>query len=278
MEGEDTETEDERSFGAKTPWQRFQIVFGGPLFNFILAFLLSGILLGAGGVDRPVITKVEKGFPAQMAGIQPGDEIVELDGHRIYMYQDYQAYQFFHPKKELTFTVKRDGKYYDYHLKKKYDPKSKRMLFGTTHNFSPAKLNPINLAGYSFWNTKFWAESTLQGMKMLVTRKVGVDQMSGPVGIVKAVGDTVDASRDNGIRAVLGGLISFAIMLSVNLGVVNLLPFPALDGGRIVLILIEGIRNKKINQKVEFAINSFGLICLFILMGFVIINDIGKLI
>ena len=278
MEGEDTDSNDERSFATKTPWQRFQIVFGGPLFNFILAFLLSGVFLVAAGVDKPVITELEKGFPAEMAGMKAGDEIVKIDGHRIYMYQDYQAYQFFHPKDELSFTVKRDGKYYDFHLKKKHDTKSGRMLFGTTHNFSPAKLNPVNLMGYSLWNTKFWAESTIQGIKMLITGEAGFDQMSGPVGIVKAVGDTVDESKANGIMAVLGSLVNFAIMLSVNLGVVNLLPFPALDGGRIVLILIEGIRNKKIDQKVEFAINSFGLIFLFILMGFVIVNDVGKLI
>ena len=276
MEGENADSTEEGSFYTKSVWQRFSIVFGGPLFNFIMALVFSFFLVVFSGVDKPVVTSLMDGYPAAEAGMEVGDEIIKMNGEPIRIYQDLQAYKVFHPG-EINFTVKRNKTIKNITITPKKDPKTGELMYGVTHEFTPAKLNPINVVGYSIWNTRYWIKTTLESLRMLVQRKIGVKELSGPVGIVKAVGDTVDKAAPNGIGFVLLSLMNFAILLSANLGVVNLLPIPALDGGRIALLLVEAVRKKKLNAKIEYAINVCGLVFLLVLMCFVMINDVIKL-
>lgn len=97
MEGEDSESDDERAFNKKTVWQRIQVVAAGPVFNFILAYLLAVLFIGIAGYDAPVIASVEEGYPAQEAGIEPGDRITKLNGYPVHFYSEIRLYNFFHP-------------------------------------------------------------------------------------------------------------------------------------------------------------------------------------
>ena len=131
---------------------------------------------------------------------------------------------------------------------------------------------------YSFYEIKYQIYVVIQSLKELFLGHVTINDMSGPVGIVKTIGDTYKASLIDGVYYVVMNMINIAILLTANLGVMNLLPFPALDGGRLLIFIIEGITRKKIPEKVEAYINAVGFILLMVLMVVIMGNDIRKII
>ena len=131
---------------------------------------------------------------------------------------------------------------------------------------------------YSVYEVKYWIVTTVKSLGMMVTGKVSKDEISGPVGIVNTIGDLVDETKNYGISSVMLTLMSFCILLSANLGVMNLLPIPALDGGRLLFQIIEVIRRKPINQEKEGIITLIGFAALMVLMVFILFNDISKII
>ena len=140
--------------------------------------------------------------------------------------------------------------------------------------FTPVLTNIKN----SFYELRYWIYSTVESLKMLVTRQVSVNQMSGPVGIVKSMGDTYTKSvSTDGYYYAFLNLLNWTILLSANLGVMNLLPLPALDGGRLVFLIVEAIRGKKIDPNKEGFVHMIGILLLFALMFVVMFNDIRKL-
>jgi regulator of sigma E protease len=124
---------------------------------------------------------------------------------------------------------------------------------------------------------RYWMSYTLTSLKMLVTGRVGVENLSGPVGIVNMVGEVVEQSKPDGALYVFLNILNFSILLSVNLGVLNLLPLPALDGGRLVFILIELVRGKPVSREKEGMVHTIGLLLLMALMVFVMFNDVLKI-
>ena len=130
---------------------------------------------------------------------------------------------------------------------------------------------------YSAYEVKYWIEVTMDSLKMLVTGRVSVNELSGPVGIVKNIGDTYDESKAAGTLSVVLTLINYSIMLTANLGIMNLLPLPALDGGRLVFLIIEAIRKKRVDPDKEGMVHFIGLMLLLALMVLVMFNDIRKL-
>ena len=124
---------------------------------------------------------------------------------------------------------------------------------------------------------KYWIEVTMDSLKMLVTGRVSVNELSGPVGIVKNIGDTYDESKSEGTLSVVLTLINYSIMLTANLGIMNLLPLPALDGGRLVFLIIEAVRKKRVDPDKEGMVHFVGLMLLLALMVLVMFNDIRKL-
>lgn len=277
MEGEDESSEDERSFQSKTVWQRIQIVAAGPIFNFILAYVLAVILIGCIGYDTPKLTGVMEGYPASEAGMQAGDEIIALNNHRIHFYQEVSVYSFFHPGETIDVRYQRDGKEYLTTLTPKYSEEDGRYLFGFQGNYQREKGNFLEVLAYGAYEIKYQVYVTFESLKMLVTGGISVNEMSGPVGIVKTIGDTYDQAAPSGIFYIVMNMINIAILLSANLGVMNLLPIPALDGGRLLFLFIEGVRRKKLNENLEGKIHLIGFAFLMLLMIFVMFNDIRKL-
>ena len=279
MEGEDEESESERAFNKKSLWERFQIVFGGPLFNFILAYILSVIYIASIGVNDTTITDVIEGYAAEEAGIQAGDTIISINGYRVHFYNEISIYTYLHADEDSFDVVyMRDGKKYETTIVPTYSEEAGRKLIGVTKNAEYNKVSAAGVLKYAAYEIKYQIYVTLTSLKMLFTGQVSVNEVSGPVGVVTVISDVYDQSVSSGIFYVFVNLVSIAILLSANLGVMNLLPFPALDGGRILLIIIEGIRGKKLKPEIENGINLVGFGLLMLLMIVVMYNDILKLI
>jgi len=130
---------------------------------------------------------------------------------------------------------------------------------------------------YGAYEVVFWIETTLDSLKMLITGQIGADQLSGPVGIVNVVGDTYEQTKSYGFLTVFANMLSLAILLSANLGVMNLLPLPALDGGRLVFLIVEAIRGKRVPPEKEGYVHALGMVLLLALMVFVLYNDIVRI-
>ena len=230
MEGEDEDSQDDRAFNHKPLWQRAAIVAAGPVFNFILAYVLSVILIGAIGYDVPKLAGVMEGSSAEEEGLAAGDTILALDGYRVHFYQEISVYSFFHPGKTMDVTYERDGKEYSVQVTPQYNEEAGRYLLGLQGDYTRIKGNIPTTLAYGFYEMKYQIYATFESLKMLVTGQLSVNDMSGPVGIVKTIGDTYDESVSSGAFYVAMNMINIAILLSANLGVMNLLPIPALDG------------------------------------------------
>ena len=148
---------------------------------------------------------------------------------------------------------------------------------GLDINYRSTKVSPLETIKNSFYELKFYVNYAIDSIGYLVTGKASVKEISGPVGIVNMVGDIVDEASDQGIKAVLLSLAGFCILISTNLGVMNLLPLPALDGGRLVFLLIEAVRGKPIPKEKEALVHFVGMALLMLLMVFVLFNDVRNI-
>ena len=277
MEGEDGESTDDRAFGKKSVWARISVVAAGPVFNFIMAFVFSFILLSCNGYDVPKITEVSEGFAAEQAGMQAGDVIVKMNGKHIHFYREVSSYSMFHAGETVEVTYERDGKRYTAELTPLYDEELGRYRYGFVGG-EVEKGNVFKNLLYSGYEVKYWIYSTLESLKMLVTGGASVNDLSGPVGIVKNIGDSYESSvSTSGFWYGMLSMLSWGVLLSANLGVMNLLPLPALDGGRLVFLIVEAIRRKRIDPDKEGYVHLVGIVLLLILMVVVMFNDIRKL-
>lgn len=278
MMGEDDEaTGSEGNFHSKSVWARIAVIAGGPVFNFILAFILSVILIAMVGYDQPIVDHVENGYPAAEAGIQPGDRIVRIGNKKINIFREISTYNQFHQGETVDVTYEHDGEKHAVALTPKYDEENQYYRLGISRGANK-KAGFFKALQYGTYEVKYWICTTVSSLKMLIMRQVGIDQMSGPVGIVGVVDETYQASSRYGVLTVIASMLNIAILLSANLGVMNLLPIPALDGGRLVFLFVEAIRRKKIPPEKEGYVHLIGFALLMALMAVVMFNDIRKLI
>ncbi|WP_455716175.1 RIP metalloprotease RseP [Anaerosporobacter sp.] len=286
MLGEDEENDDPNAFGKKGVWARISVIAAGPIFNFILAFVLSIIVVGKVGYDPALIIDVQEGAPAQEAGLQVGDVIVEINGSNIDNSREVSYYQYFHPttEKPVTLTINRGGNEMDLTITpEKNEAGVYLMGFGydqgrtKTIATTGEKMSALGVVKYSAIEVKTWIKTTIQSVVGLINGKVTTKDLGGPVAIVDMIGDGIDSTKSAGVSAVIVQILYMSILLSANLGVMNLLPLPALDGGRLVFLLIEAVRGKPIDQKKEGFVHMIGLALLMILMVFVMFNDVRRL-
>ena len=278
MGEDDADDTSEGSFNSKSVWARISVIAAGPLFNFILALLMSAILVGAAGYAVPVIQEVESGSSGSEQGLKKGDVITEINGKKIHIYEEFQLYNLTHSTSDTAeLTFERDGKEHTIQMEKRQfgDETTKRM--GFTYSAEVEKPGFFKSIQYGAYTAKYWVEYTLECLKMLLTGQVGINDLTGPVGTVSVMSSVVESSKPAGTVAVLMTLFSLAIMISANLGVMNLLPIPALDGGRLVFLLIEAVRRKRIAPEKEGMVHFIGFAALMALMVFVMYNDIMRL-
>ena len=277
MEGQAEDSNDKNSFNNKTVLQRLSVLLAGPFFNFVLAFLLSIIICHYCVLDPASFSMVQPGSAADEAGLQAGDTIISLNGERIYNFREIQLFRMVNdPTKPIDIVYERDGKRYNTTLTMKPDENG-AYYFGV---LSEQRLSSsfVEELLYSFYEVRFNIKTTIYSVKMLFSGGASIDDLSGPVGIGQMMGDVVDeAQKRGGFIDVLLNVINFTVLISANLGVMNLLPIPAVDGGRILFCAIEGISGRKIPKNKENIVNFIGFILLMLLTIVVFFNDISKL-
>lgn len=291
FEGEDgmnnAETDDAKELGTlehsgafpdATVWARIATVVAGPLFNFLLAFIFSAIIVGSIGTDLPVIGQVGEDSAAQEAGLQAGDEIVKINGHRIHLFREISLEAMLNEGEAVTILYERNGQQIQTTLQPHYSEDAGRYYYGIAANPGYTKLGLVGVMQYSAYEVKYWVDTTIKSIGMLFTGKAGVKDLSGPVGMADAVDDIYTESKQDGAYYVWLNMLNFAILLSANLGVLNLIPFPALDGGRLLFLIIEAIRRKPIPPEKEGIFHFVGFALLMLLMVVVMYNDIVKLV
>ncbi|MGN0305402.1 MAG: RIP metalloprotease RseP [Lachnospiraceae bacterium] len=282
FEGEDglNEKEDgpsENSFNLAPVWTRISSVVAGPLFNFILAFVLGLILVGFGGSDRPVILGLMEGYPAKEAGIEPGDEIISMNGEKIHVSREILLNTYLNGGEPMELEYKRDGQIYTTRIIPKYDEESGRYLIGFKGYGEYVEAKGLNLFRYGYYEVRYSLKSTLKSLLMLVQGKASTKDLAGPVGIAQIIDEVAEEATPYGPMALVLNLCNIALLLSVNLGILNLLPLPALDGGRLVFLFIEAIRGKPIPPEREGMVHFAGFVALMALMVFVLYNDLIRL-
>jgi len=278
MLGEDEVIDDENAFNRKGVWARISVIFAGPFFNFLLAFALSIIIVGVAGHDAPTIESLEAGSPMETAGFLVGDEITKINDANISIAREIGVYFQFHPltKDSVEIQYERDGEKQSVVVTPvKNEEGAYRLGFGFSG--PREKVGPLGVIKYSFVEVKYWIKITVESLGQLITGKVSKDEIAGPVGIVDMVGGVIKESKNYGATATILNILNMCILLSANLGVMNLLPLPALDGGRLVFLFIEVVRGKPINQEKEGMVHLIGLVALMVLMAFVMYNDITRL-
>ncbi len=361
MLGEDEEETGEGSFNSKSVWARMSVIAAGPLFNLLLAFLLSIIVISYAGSGPARVIEVAEGSPEAAAGLEAGDVITSYNGRHISLGKELNTTVSMHgiPTDQIRLTVRRDGETKEivyaptvtesYRLGFSYDDDEDGALIvsvekglpmeeagvqagdvvtgidGTSigssqdlmdyladhpltgesvtltyrHNGSErqavmvpeissyASLNfsyslredqsSLGILKYSVLEVKYWVEMVIDSLGMLFTGEYHLSDLSGPVGVVDAIGKSIDSASPYGIVMEIMTALNMAILLSANLGVMNLIPFPALDGGRLVFLVVEAARRKPLKRDVEGMIHFGGLILLMVLMVYVLINDVGRI-
>lgn len=348
-----------KSFANQSVWARIAIIAAGPVFNFILAFVLAVVIIGCIGYDPCVVDQVYDNSPATEAGLQEGDKIVNVNGTKITFDRGYRFYRLYHSAQTMDITYIRDGQKYKTtlvpeHTKTssykvgiqimtdcsvaavtKNSPAAKGGLKkgdviksvdgetlanstdfsekvtakqdqeitlevsrdgkNVTLNVTPelveteayytgfldygarVKTTPLETIGYSFEEIGYWIKTVVQSVGMMFSGKLGINDLSGPVGTVSVMSDVVSESKAEGGFSLMINLFNMGLVISANLGVMNLLPIPAIDGGRLVFLLIEAVRGKPVKKEREGMVHFVGMVLLMLLMIYVLFKDIAGL-
>ena len=275
MVGEEEASDSEGAFGNKSVWARIAVVAAGPVFNFILAWVLALIIVGSVGYDNTMVDIIPDSAAAG-AGMEDGDQIISINGSRTWLYREVSLYSSLHQGQTATVVFERNGEKQTVVLTPKQSDTG-AYLYGFSRTVQREKGGALETVGYSCAEIRYWLKATVESLKMLIGGQVGLEEMSGPVGIVSTIGDTYKESRVDGWYYVTMNMIMIAILLSVNLGVMNLLPIPALDGGRLVFLILEAIRGKAIPQEKESMVHFTGFVLLMGLMAVILFSDLHKL-
>ena len=278
MGEDDVDDMSEGSFNSKSVWARMSVIVAGPVFNLILAWILCMIIIGWTGYRAPVVSSVTDGYSAQEEGIEPGDIIKKIGGKSVHIWNDISLYNMMHAgTKSVEVKYERDGKDYTVVLEPKQNEGDAFPLLGITGG-EMVRPGVIGTVRYGAYTVKYWITYTVDSLKMLISGKVGVKDLSGPVGIVSAVDDVYQEAAPAGMAVVILNLLNIGVLLTANLGVMNLLPLPALDGGRLVFLIIEAVRGKRVPPEKEGMVHFAGFVLLMALMVVIMFNDILKLV
>ena len=282
MEGEDNDTENPRSFQKAAWWKRLIVLVAGAFMNFVAGLLILSIVYAPmKNLVVPVIHSFEEFSTVDGEyGLQEGDRLVEMDGEKIYLQSDFSLILSLNAGDYHDIVVERNGELVelnDFHLEKHevtLEDGSTVQMFGI--QFSVVDANFTNKLEY-IWNTAIdWVRTVRLSLQMLLTGKAGLSDMSGPVGIVQQMGQAADSAEST--SGAIMNLLYFGAFIAINLAVMNLLPLPALDGGRVVALLlttaVETVLRRKINPKYEGYIHAAGMFLLLALMAIVMFKDI----
>ena len=272
LEGENSASEDERAFINKSPLKRLFVLAAGAFMNILLGFILLNIVTATfPTIDTTQVATVAEGSPAEEAGLMPGDKIVKINSTGVPTYKVLSWELSDLDGSEETFTVKRGGEKIKLNIAPELQ--STGYVFGIS--FQEVDNNFFLTVRESFHETFFYSRVIIETFFDLIRGKVGINEMSGPIGIVSEIGGAVETAAETGYPGIMN-LLLLAVLLTVNLGVFNLIPLPALDGGRILFVLIELIRRKPLPPEKEGMVHMIGLIALLLFSLFVAYMDVLK--
>lgn len=270
--------ETEGSFLEAPVWVRIATIFAGPFVNLLLGFLIALILVAYRGTDLPVIQMVSGGSAAEEAGLMAGDVITRMNGERIHVYREVRLNSMLNSDgKDFSISFLRDGQEYSVELTPRYSEEDDRYYIGLIGVGEYVPCRGLSVIKYGFYEAEYVVRNTIKSLQMLVTGKLGKDDVSGPVGVASYVGETYETAKEYGFVTVVMSMLELVVILSINIGIMNLLPLPALDGGRLVFLFVEVIRGKPVPPEKEGFVHMAGLILFFLLMIFVMYNDIMRL-
>ena len=268
----DDEGAGERAYFRRPIWARMLMVLAGSFMNFILPlFIFFGIFYFSGVATpspEPVIGAVMAEKPAAMAGLRQGDRILTIDGSEVTKWEDISRSIQGAEGKPFKLTYQRDGEVRSTTLIPEEEPDSKRVIIGITSSADIHQPGILEAAGLAAQKVFFVLMAMVGALIQLMLGSVGAEALSGPVGIVQMTGEVAN----QGILP----LLNFAAFLSLNLGLINLLPVSALDGGHFVMLVLEGLRGKPLGPKAMYYIQAAGVTLLVSLMIFTTFNDLMK--
>lgn len=265
------------SFNETSVWTRFKVIAAGPIFNFILAFVCAFFIISTVGYESPQIGGVMEGYPAEAAGLQAGDVLTKVNGKSVKIFRDLSIYTSFHPGETLEIEYRRGTERLSAVVEPQLSEESGGYLIGVSASPNRTPESIFVTAKYSFYELRYWINLTFKSLGMIVRRQVTANDIAGPARIISMIDSSVRENSEYGMLVVMLGLANMCILLSANLGVMNLLPIPALDGGRLIFIILEGLRGRPIDQEKEGMIHMAGMALLMLLMVFVLFNDIRNM-
>ena len=254
----------------------------GPLFNFVLAFVIAFAMVNMSdefAIREPIVSQVTEDGAAAQAGIQAGDRILKLDGERVRLYQEIPLYMqtSYQPGDAIAVECERDGDRYTLMVEPKLDEETGTYLLGIM-NADFVEPKGLSVIPHTWYQIRYSVKATYKSLGMMLRGDVSKDDVAGPVGIaVNVVGKTYEAAKDYGWKSVLVSMLNITLMLTVNLGIINLLPLPALDGGRLIFMIVELLRGKPVPPEKEGMVHFIGLIFFMALMVLILFNDIRNI-
>lgn len=259
----------DRQFGSKTLGQRAMAIFAGPMMNFVLAFVVFIIIALLQGVptNEPKLGVITPDGAAKSGGLLQGDIVQSINGAEISNWSDVVDVIRHNPNKKLNFSIDRNGKDLEIPvtpIEKKVDGEK----MGIIGVYSPVEKSPLQAVSSGAKETVFWTKQIFVMFEKLVTGQFSINMLSGPVGIY--------VSTDTVAKSGIYYLMKWGAILSINLGIMNLLPIPALDGGRLMFFAVEALRGKPIDRQKEGMVHFIGFALLMLLMLIVTWNDIQR--
>ena len=288
MEGEGESSNDPRAFSNKAWWKKLIILVAGAFMNFVAGVvLIVAIFLAAGSPSMPVVTGFMTGAEEIVqTGLQPGDQIYSIDGHRIYFQTDATMF-LSRAGEQVEMVVLRDGEKVDLGTidlpyRQLTDENGNQVTKRGIYVGQFQEDTPLTLLRNSWYQAVDYVRMVWMGLGDLIPGAVGLNDMSGVIGIVAVAGDGGQAgAAAAGLFGLVINILDFTALIAINLAVMNLLPIPALDGGQILFVFVGGIyrlfTGKKINEKYLGYVNAVGFFCLIALMVVVAVNDVLKL-
>ncbi len=279
----------DKSFQNKPNWQRFIICIAGVLNNFLLAFLLAIVVCHYSGFDVPIILGTEASSEVSYLEIEKGDILksISYDGkakRSIHSFRDLYVYLYlnsddFTKDTEISISYLHAGQLRTGNFHPYYDDSAGKFRLGISFYSGRTMASDVGeLFKDAFYELQYNIRVVLDSIRMILKGRVQRNEVMGPVGTVSVIGTTVEQSTQYGLFNAFLVLLELSLMISANLGVMNLLPIPALDGGRLLFILVEMISRRRLNKEWEERINQIGMIFLLLLMMLILSNDIYNLI
>ncbi len=280
MEGEDEESDDPNAFEKKPAWQKAIIVAFGAIMNLVLGFIMMIILLAPNKqFASTTISKFTENAKSSQTGLQIGDKIVKVDGVKIGTYKDLSFNLIADGKENFNIDVVRNGA--NTHLEnvqfEVVKPENSRAATKIDFYVEPIENNFFSLIRQSFLDTISTVKTVWSSLLGIITGRFSIREMSGPIGIASIIGEATNEGLKKSVWAALANIISLMAMITINLGIFNLLPLPALDGGRLMFLIFEMITGKKVNPKYEGWIHALGFFLFIAFMIYISYSDILRL-